>query len=172
MPSRVERTGPASRRVRRARETCGSLEPATAATALCAAAWSGAWPPASTAPVALYLTPDGGLSTTPPTAPAASVAYDFDPRHPVPTVGGQVASGEPVMSGGACDQNAPDARVHGARDAEQPELLTPGEVYENSNTGEPEATARRTAMATNTVHKDARHPSHLRAWQGGLSALQ
>ncbi|MFJ4246362.1 CocE/NonD family hydrolase [Streptomyces iakyrus] len=90
------------------------------------------------------------------------------------------------------------------RDAEHPELLTPGEVYEievtapdtanlfaaghrsrldisssnfprfdvHSNTGEPEATARRTAIATNTVHMDARHPSHLRVWlEGGLSAL-
>ncbi|MFF5652089.1 CocE/NonD family hydrolase [Streptomyces collinus] len=241
------------------------------------------WPPTTTAPVALYLTPDGGLSTAAPTTPAASVTYDFDPRHPVPTMGGQVTSGEPVMSGGAYDQNAPDARVHGARDpylpldsrpdvislttpplerdvvlagpvsarlhistsapdtdftiklidvhppnpdyphgfamnltdgivrcrfhrdAEHPELLTPGEVYEievtapdtanlfaaghrirldisssnfprfdvNSNTGEPEATARRTATAANTVHMDARHPSHLRVWlEGGLSALR
>ncbi|MFH8417264.1 CocE/NonD family hydrolase [Streptomyces collinus] len=241
------------------------------------------WPPTTTAPVALYLTPDGGLSTAAPTTPAASVTYDFDPRHPVPTMGGQVTSGEPVMSGGAYDQNAPDARVHGARDpylpldsrpdvislttpplerdvvlagpvsarlhistsapdtdftiklidvhppnpdyphgfamnltdgivrcrfhrdAEHPELLTPGEVYEievtapdtanlfaaghrirldisssnfprfdvNSNTGEPEATARRTATAANTVHMDARHPSHLRVWlEGRLSALR
>ncbi|MEU1576729.1 CocE/NonD family hydrolase [Streptomyces collinus] len=241
------------------------------------------WPPTTTAPVALYLTPDGGLSTTAPITPAASVTYDFDPRHPVPTMGGQVTSGEPVMSGGAYDQNAPDARVHGARDpylpldsrpdvislttpplerdvvlagpvsarlhistsapdtdftvklidvhppnpdyphgfamnltdgivrcrfhrdAEHPELLTPGEVYEievtapdtanlfaaghrirldisssnfprfdvNSNTGEPEATARRTVTAANTVHMDARHPSHLRVWlEGGLSAVQ
>ncbi|MEV7064561.1 CocE/NonD family hydrolase [Streptomyces collinus] len=241
------------------------------------------WPPTTTAPVALYLTPDGGLSTAAPTTPAASVTYDFDPRQPVPTMGGQVTSGEPVMSGGAYDQSAPDARVHGARDpylpldsrpdvislttpplerdvvlagpvsarlhistsapdtdftiklidvhppnpdyphgfamnltdgivrcrfhrdAEHPELLTPGEVYEievtapdtanlfaaghrirldisssnfprfdvNSNTGEPEATARRTAKAANTVHMDARHPSHLRVWlEGGLSALR
>ncbi|MFJ7344395.1 CocE/NonD family hydrolase [Streptomyces sp. NPDC101110] len=241
------------------------------------------WPPASTAPVTLYLTTDGVLSTSPPTAPDASVTYDFDPRSPVPTMGGQVTSGEPVMSGGAYDQNAPDARVHGAgepylpldsrpdvislttpplerdvvlagpvsatlhistsapdtdftiklidlhppnadyphgfamnltdgivrcrfhRSREHPELLTPGEVYEievtapdtanlfaaghrirldvsssnfprfdvNTNTGEPEATARRTAVAANTVHMDARHPSHLNIWlEGGPSALR
>ncbi|MFJ7336285.1 CocE/NonD family hydrolase [Streptomyces sp. NPDC101116] len=198
-------------------------------------------------------------------------------------MGGQVTSGEPVMSGGAYDQNAPDARVHGAgepylpldsrpdvislttpplerdvvlagpvsatlhistsapdtdftiklidlhppnadyphgfamnltdgivrcrfhRSREHPELLTPGEVYEievtapdtanlfaaghrirldvsssnfprfdvNTNTGEPEATARRTAVAANTVHMDARHPSHLNIWlEGGPSALR
>ncbi|MEU6474473.1 CocE/NonD family hydrolase [Streptomyces massasporeus] len=241
------------------------------------------WPPPSTAPVSLYFTTDGTLSTSPPTAPAAAVTYDFDPRHPVPTMGGQVTSGEPVMSGGAYDQNAPDARVHGARhpylpldsrpdvislttaplerdvvlagpvsatlhistsapdtdftiklidvhppnadyphgfamnltdgiarcrfhrSREHPELLTPGRVYEievtapdtanlfaaghrirvdisssnfprfdvNTNTGEPEATARRTMTAANTVHMDAGHPSHLRIWlEGGPSALR
>lgn len=236
----------------------------------------------STAPVALYLTTDGALTLAPPTAPAASVTYDFDPRHPVPTMGGQVTSGEPVMTGGAYDQNAPDARVYGAREPylpldsrpdvislstpplerdvvlagpvsarlhisttapdtdftiklidvhppnvdyphgfamnltdgivrcrfhrsyESPELLNPGKVYEievtapdtanrfaaghrirldvsssnfprfdvNTNTGEPEAAARRTAIAVNTVHMDAEHPSHLRVWlEGGPGAL-
>lgn len=232
------------------------------------------WPPASTAPVALYFTAAGALTLSPPTVAAASVTYDFDPRRPVPTMGGQVTSGEPVMTGGAYDQNAPDARVYGARapylpldsrpdvislstpplehdlvlagpvsarlhisttaqdtdftiklidvhppnadyphgfamnltdgiarcrfhrSYEKPELLTPGTVYEieviapdtanrfaaghrirldvsssnfprfdiNTNTGEPEATARRTAIAANTVHMDAEHPSHLRVW--------
>ncbi|MEU4981282.1 CocE/NonD family hydrolase [Streptomyces sp. NPDC021969] len=240
------------------------------------------WPPAFTAPVALYLTAAGNLTLDPPTEAAASVTYDFDPRHPVPTMGGQVTSGEPVMAGGAYDQNAPDARVHGAREPylpldsrpdvitlttpplerdvilagpvsarlhvsstapdtdftiklidvhppnadyphgfamnltdgifrcrfhrsyEKPELLTPGEVYEvevaapdtanrfaaghrirldisssnfprfdvNTNTGRPEAAARRTAVAANTVHMDAERPSHLRVWlEGGADAL-
>ncbi|GAA2402822.1 CocE/NonD family hydrolase [Streptomyces coeruleofuscus] len=240
------------------------------------------WPPASTAPVALYLTTDGALTTAPPIAAVASVTYDFDPRHPVPTMGGQVTSGEPVMARGAYDQDTPDARVFGAREPylplysrpdvislstpplerdvvlagpvsatlyisttapdtdftiklidvhppnadyphgfamnltdgivrcrfhrsyERPELLIPGEVYEmeviapdtantfaaghrirldvsssnfprfdvNTNTGEPEAAARRTAIAVNTVHMDAEHPSHLRVWlEGGADAL-
>ncbi|MCX4555075.1 CocE/NonD family hydrolase [Streptomyces phaeochromogenes] len=240
------------------------------------------WPPTSTAPVALYLTTDGALTLDPPITAAASVTYDFDPHHPVPTMGGQVTSGEPVMTGGAYDQNAPDARVYGAREPylpldsrpdvislttpplqrdvvlagpvsarlhisttapdtdftiklidvhppnpdyphgfamnltdgivrcrfhrsyEKPELLTPGEVYEievtapdtanrfaaghrirldisssnfprfdvNTNTGEPEAAARRTAVAANTVHMDAEHPSHVRVWvEGGADAF-
>ncbi|MCZ4512689.1 CocE/NonD family hydrolase [Streptomyces sp. ActVer] len=240
------------------------------------------WPPTSTAPVALYLTTDGALTLDPPTTAAASVTYDFDPHHPVPTMGGQVTSGEPVMTGGAYDQNAPDARVYGAREPylpldsrpdvislttpplqrdvvlagpvsarlhisttapdtdftiklidvhppnpdyphgfamnitdgivrcrfhrsyERPELLTPGEVYEievtapdtanrfaaghrirldisssnfprfdvNTNTGEPEAAARRTAVAANTVHMDAERPSRLRVWvEGGADAF-
>lgn len=42
----------------------------------------------------------------------------------------------------------------------------------NTNTGEPEAAARRTAVATNTVHLDAGRPSHLRVWlEGGADAL-
>ncbi|MFF5007143.1 CocE/NonD family hydrolase [Streptomyces phaeochromogenes] len=240
------------------------------------------WPPTSTAPVALYLTTEGALTLDPPTTAAASVTYDFDPHHPVPTMGGQVTSGEPVMTGGAYDQNAPDARVYGAREPylpldsrpdvislttpplqrdvvlagpvsaqlhisttardtdftiklidvhppnpdyphgfamnltdgivrcrfhrsyEKPELLTPGEVYEievtapdtanrfaaghrirldisssnfprfdvNTNTGEPEAAARRTAVAANTVYMDAEHPSHVRVWvEGGVDAF-
>ncbi|MEU9877984.1 CocE/NonD family hydrolase [Streptomyces phaeochromogenes] len=240
------------------------------------------WPPTSTAPVALYLTTEGALTLDPPTTATASVTYDFDPHHPVPTMGGQVTSGEPVMTGGAYDQNAPDARVYGAREPylpldsrpdvislttpplqrdvvlagpvsallhisttardtdftiklidvhppnpdyphgfamnltdgivrcrfhrsyEKPELLTPGEVYEievtapdtanrfaaghrirldisssnfprfdvNTNTGEPEAAARRTAVAANTVHMDAEHASHLRVWvEGGADAF-
>lgn len=241
------------------------------------------WPPASTSPVALYLTTHGALTLAPPTASAASVTYDFDPRRPVPTMGGQITSGEPVMTGGAYDQNAPDARVHGVREpylpldsrpdvislttppldrevvlagpvsarlhisttardtdftiklidvhppnadcphgfamnltdgivrcrfhrsCENPELLTPGEVYEievtapdtanrfgaghrirldisssnfprfdvNTNTGEPEAAARRTTVATNTVHMDSSRPSHLRVWvEGAADALR
>lgn len=187
------------------------------------------------------------------------------------------------MSGGACDQNAPDARVHGVRapclplharpdvislvtppltrdvvlagpvsvrlhipssapdtdftvklidehpphpdhphgsavnrtdgilrcrfhrSFERPQPLEPGKVYEievtapdtadrftaghrirldvsssnfprfdvNTNTGEPEATARRTAVAVNRVHRDAAHPSALPVWaEGGADALR
>ncbi|SCK26873.1 CocE/NonD family hydrolase [Streptomyces sp. WMMB 322] len=240
------------------------------------------WPPSSMNPVALYLDTGGAITTTPPTAVAGSVTYDFDPRNPVPTMGGQITSGEPVMSGGAYDQNAPDSRVFGAREPylpldsrpdvislttpplkrdvvlagpvtaklfisttapdtdftvklidvhppnadyphgfamiltdgifrcrfhrsyERPELLTPGEVYEidvtapdtanrfgaghrirldisssnfprfdvNTNTGQPEADVRRTAVAANTVHMDAEHPSHVLVWlEGGRTAL-
>jgi uncharacterized protein len=241
-----------------------------------------AWPPAGTAPAELFLTAGGVLSRVPPGPDGGSVTYDFDPRDPVPTMGGQVTSGEPVMTGGAYDQNAPDARVHGAREPylplhsrpdvislstpplerdvvvagpvsavlyvsssapdtdftvklidvhppnadyphgfavnltdgilrcrfrrsfEKPEPMVPGEVYEievaapdtanrfaaghrirldvsssnfprfdvNTNTGGPEAAARRTAVAANTVHMDAARPSRLRVWvEGGPAAL-
>lgn len=36
--------------------------------------------------------------------------YTFDPRDPVPTVGGAISSGEPVMCAGAFDQKAAELR--------------------------------------------------------------
>ncbi|MFF7260051.1 hypothetical protein ACFZCL_07140 [Streptomyces sp. NPDC008159] len=81
----------------------------------------GAWradsrrPPASASPATLYLTADGGLDLTPPTAPDASVTHDVDPHDPVPTLEGQVTSGEQVMSGGAYDQIPPSGRSRSFR---------------------------------------------------------
>lgn len=60
-----------------------------------------------------YLQPDGALAPTPPPAGAAPISYDFDPKHPVPTIGGAVTSGEPLMRGGAFDQRESPA-VYGA----------------------------------------------------------
>jgi putative CocE/NonD family hydrolase len=51
-----------------------------------------------------YLSAKGQLSTASPVAGAASVTYDFNPEHPVPTMGGTVTSGEPLMRGGGYDQ--------------------------------------------------------------------
>lgn len=70
------------------------------------------WPPAGSRPLDLYLGPDGALTRERPAEPDA-VTYDFDPADPVPTIGGQVTSGEPVMVGGGFDQT-PDERVFGA----------------------------------------------------------
>ena len=54
--------------------------------------------------------------------------YVFDPRDPVPTIGGAVTSGRPVMEGGAYDQRE-DPRFFGAREpyrplAERSDVLT------------------------------------------------
>lgn len=64
------------------------------------------WPPAETAAYALHLHADGGLRVEAPTEPG-EVTYEFDPREPVPSRGGGITSGEPLMSGGAFDQVAP-----------------------------------------------------------------
>jgi putative CocE/NonD family hydrolase len=70
-----------------------------------------AWPPETAREQVFHLHADGGLSRTP--ASGAYLEYDYDPADPVPTLGGQVTSGEPVMSGGAFHQ-CPDERFFGA----------------------------------------------------------
>jgi len=44
------------------------------------------------------------VATFHPTVAAGSLTYDFNPEHPVPTMGGTVTSGEPLMRGGGFDQ--------------------------------------------------------------------
>ncbi|MCE7989093.1 MAG: CocE/NonD family hydrolase [Caldilinea sp. CFX5] len=48
------------------------------------------WPPARTQYTNYYLHADGSLRPEPPTVAAASLSYDFDPNHPVPTIGGSL----------------------------------------------------------------------------------
>jgi putative CocE/NonD family hydrolase len=62
------------------------------------------WPLPDTREVVFHLHGDGRLAETPPAADAAPLTYDFDPDRPVPTIGGTVTSGKPVMVGGAFDQ--------------------------------------------------------------------
>lgn len=60
------------------------------------------WPLPDAVPTHFYLG-DGNLSRSPPSR-EGSLSYDFDPRDPVPTVGGALASGAPLMAAGAYDQ--------------------------------------------------------------------
>jgi len=61
------------------------------------------WPLARTLETAFYLQPGGGLATTPPAASEPS-RYRFDPRDPVPAIGGNVSSQGDLMQAGAQDQ--------------------------------------------------------------------
>jgi len=72
------------------------------------------WPIPDAALTPHYLQPDGGLSAAKPAAEARPVSYDFDPNHPVPTIGGTVTSGEPLMRGGGFDQRE-GPKVYGSR---------------------------------------------------------
>jgi uncharacterized protein len=72
------------------------------------------WPLPDTRYTNYHLHADGTLSPEPPTAAEASLAYDYDPRHPVPTIGGTISSGAPVMAGGAFDQRE-EERFFGSR---------------------------------------------------------
>jgi putative CocE/NonD family hydrolase len=62
------------------------------------------WPLARTRHVAYYLHEDGSLRTTPPAAASSCTSYDFDPRNPVPSVGGNVSSADGILLQGAYDQ--------------------------------------------------------------------
>lgn len=61
------------------------------------------WPPPHTTLTRLYLAPEGQLSPTPPTS-AHHADWTHDPRHPVPSIGGAIASGAPLMHAGPWDQ--------------------------------------------------------------------
>jgi putative CocE/NonD family hydrolase len=60
------------------------------------------WPPSRTAPQSFYLSPTGALETQP--TGDGTILLQTDPDHPVPTIGGALTSGAPVMEGGAYDQ--------------------------------------------------------------------
>ncbi len=62
------------------------------------------WPLPNARPVAYHLHNDGRLDPALPEPGAASLSYDFDPAHPVPTIGGSLTSMEPVARGGPFDQ--------------------------------------------------------------------
>ena len=62
------------------------------------------WPLPQTQFVPYYLHGDGRLALERPGIGAAPLSYDYDPAHPVPTIGGPLTSGRPVFEGGAYDQ--------------------------------------------------------------------
>ncbi len=62
------------------------------------------WPLPGTRFTRFHLHGNGGLDPAPPAAGAAPVAFDFDPAHPVPTIGGAFSSLEPLATAGPFDQ--------------------------------------------------------------------
>ncbi|HEV3059551.1 MAG TPA: CocE/NonD family hydrolase [Vicinamibacterales bacterium] len=62
------------------------------------------WPLARTRYTNYYFQQGGGLSPAPPDAAAASTTYAFDPKDPVPTIGGNISSSDGIMLQGAWDQ--------------------------------------------------------------------
>lgn len=62
------------------------------------------WPLARTRYANCYLREGGGLSADPPAAASSATVFDFDPRDPVPTIGGNTSSSEGIMLQGAWDQ--------------------------------------------------------------------
>jgi uncharacterized protein len=72
------------------------------------------WPLPETAFTNYYLQADGGLGTEAPAEPEKALSFDYDPKNPVPSVGGSITSGAPVMEGGAFDQHESE-RFFGCR---------------------------------------------------------
>ena len=73
------------------------------------------WPIPDARARTFFLHGDGRLAAATPAAGAEPLTYDYDPDHPVPTIGGTVTSGEPVMRGGAFDQRE-GPRFFGSRE--------------------------------------------------------
>jgi putative CocE/NonD family hydrolase len=66
------------------------------------------WPLARTKNQTWHLQPGGGLSTETPTSEGGSTSFEFDPRNPVPTIGGNISSGNDILLQGAWDQRGGD----------------------------------------------------------------
>jgi hypothetical protein len=62
------------------------------------------WPPPGVVSTPYYLHGDGRLDALAPASEAAPISYDFDPAHPVPTIGGNFSSLELVARNGSFDQ--------------------------------------------------------------------
>ena len=62
------------------------------------------WPIPGTRWTPYYLEGVAGLSTHKPAVEEESRQFEYDPRRPVPSIGGTITSGQPVMVGGAFDQ--------------------------------------------------------------------
>ncbi len=62
------------------------------------------WPVPGTEMAKFHFTSDGGLERAPPALNAPALSYDFDPSHPVPTIGGNFSSFDPILHWGARDQ--------------------------------------------------------------------
>ena len=62
------------------------------------------WPLARARATPFYLQPDGRLAKEKPAARDAATSFQYDPRNPVPTIGGQTSSHEGIMLQGAFDQ--------------------------------------------------------------------
>jgi putative CocE/NonD family hydrolase len=73
------------------------------------------WPLARAKPAVFYLNDGGLLSTAPPSQASSATTFTFDPRHPVPTIGGNISSNQGLMASGGYDQRSRDD-THAALD--------------------------------------------------------
>jgi uncharacterized protein len=67
------------------------------------------WPLPQARETPYYLQADGVMSPEKSKAAKAERTFRYDPRHPVPSIGGTITSGQPIMVGGAFDQRESEA---------------------------------------------------------------
>jgi uncharacterized protein len=84
------------------------------------------WPIPDARNTPYYCHGAGVLAPQPPPPGASPRTFAFDPTHPVPTIGGAISSGAPVMDGGAFDQ-VEGPRFFGSREPFPP-LATRSDV--------------------------------------------
>ncbi len=70
------------------------------------------WPLARTQWTPFYLHADGDLNSDAPSSSSRASSFTFDPANPVPTIGGNLSAGDPVLVAGAYDQRG-DERFFG-----------------------------------------------------------
>jgi putative CocE/NonD family hydrolase len=85
------------------------------------------WPLPESVFIPYYCHADGLLSPDKPVPEAEPLTYRYDPKHPVPTIGGPISSGQPMMVGGAFEQRE-SPNFFGSRPpyrplAERPDVL-------------------------------------------------
>jgi putative CocE/NonD family hydrolase len=83
-----------------------------------------AWPIAHARPTLFHLHGDGRLWESNPSPMAKPLSFVFDPAHPVPSIGGTITSGEPLMRGGGYDQRE-GPTVYGSRQPYRPLAARP-----------------------------------------------
>lgn len=66
------------------------------------------WPLERAQPTKFYLRGDMTLDRSKPSADEGSTTYIFDPKHPVPTIGGNISSSDRLMAFGGYDQRPRD----------------------------------------------------------------
>ena len=66
--------------------------------------FSDTWPVKGSKEIPFFFHKDGSLSKFRPNNDFAYQDYIYDPSHPVPSIGGTITSGEPIMRGGAYNQ--------------------------------------------------------------------
>ncbi len=80
------------------------------------------WPPARSKPTPYYFLRNGTMTLAMPTTDKNMTSFTADPKNPVPTIGGNISSGDGILLQGAWDQrggphvwNAPDPLPLSAR---------------------------------------------------------